>query len=67
MKIFRRRFQFPTEMKIRLPRQGKKACAFAHGHVCFYEANFLCCLIDPFIHKLLDNFKITPVQLVPNA
>ena len=70
MKRFRRRFQFPFETKIRLPRQGEKACAFAHGHVCFYEADFLCglCLpIRPFIHELLDNFKIAPSQLVPNA
>ena len=61
MKRFRRCFQFPSETKIRLPRQGEKACAFSHGHVCFYEANFLyglCLPIHPFIHELLDNFKI---------
>ena len=70
MKRFRRRFQFPSETKIRLPHQGEKASVFAHGHVCFYEADFLyglCLPIHPFIHELLDNFKIAPGQLVPNG
>ena len=34
---FRDRFQFPKETRVRLPRKGEKACAFAHGEVCFYE------------------------------
>ena len=55
MKRFRRRFQFPFETKIRLPRQGEKACAFSHGHVCFYEANFLCGLCLP-IHPFILNY-----------
>lgn len=57
-------------MKISLPRPGEKAYALSHAHVCFDEADFLCGLcftIHPFIHELLDHFKISPGQLVPNA
>ncbi|KAL0010941.1 hypothetical protein SO802_006049 [Lithocarpus litseifolius] len=70
LKNLRKCFQFPTEMKMCLPRPGEKACAFAHGHVCFYEADFLCGLhfpIHPIIHELLDHLKIAHGQLVPNA
>ena len=35
---FRDRFQFPDETRARLPRKGEKACTFAYGEVCFYEA-----------------------------
>ena len=61
LKNFRKCFQLPTKMKIHLPHLGEKASAFAHDHVCFYEADFLCGLrfpMHPFIHKLLDHFKI---------
>ena len=70
LKNFIKCFQFPNEMKISLPRPGEKACALSHGHVCFDEANFLCGLcfeVHPFIHKLLDHFKISHGQLIPNA
>ena len=70
LKNLRKRFQFPVEMKVHLPRPSEKACAFAHCHVCFYEANFFCGLrfpIHPFIHKLLNHFKISPGQPIPNA
>ena len=67
---FRKRFQFPKGTSIRLPRLGEKACNFAHGEVCFYEADFLCGLrfpIHPFIIQLLNEFQIALGQLVPNA
>ena len=70
---FRDRFQFPNETKVRLPKKGEKACAFAHGEVCFYEAAFLCNLkfpIHPFIMELLHHLNIalrqTYVELLEN-
>ena len=33
-------FQFPEEVRIRLPREGEKAYHFSPGEVCFYEATF---------------------------
>ena len=67
---FRDRFQFPEETRARLPRKGEKACAFAYGEVCFYEATFLCGLrfpVHPFIMELLDHLHIAPGQLMPNS
>ena len=60
---FRDRFHFPGETKARLPWKGKKACAFAYGKVCFYEAAFSCSLrfpVHPFIMELLDHLHIAP-------
>ena len=70
LKGFRKRFQFPKSTSIRLPRLGQKACNFAHGEVCFYEAHFLCGLqfpIHPFILHILNELQIAPGQLIPNA
>ena len=70
LKGFRKRFQFPKGTITRLPCSSEKACTFAHGEVCFYEAAFLCGLRFPihlFIIKLLSNFQIALGQLVPNA
>ena len=70
LKGFRKGFQFPKGTSIRLPRLGEKACNFAHGEVCLYEADFLCGLrfpVHPFIMHLLNEFQIAPGQLVPNA
>ena len=67
---FRKIFQFPKGTSVRLPCLGEKACNFAHREVCFYEVDFLCGLhfpIHPFIMQLLNEFQITPVQLIPNA
>ena len=67
---FRKRFHFPKGTFGRLPRLGEKACNFAYGEVCFYEADFLCGLhfpVHPFIMHLPNEFQITPSQLIPNA
>lgn len=37
---FRYRFQFPEEVRIRLPCEGEKACASSPGEVCFYKVAF---------------------------
>ena len=60
---FKDRFQFPEETRAHLPRKGEKACAFAHGEVCFYEAAFLCGLrfpVHPFIMELLHYLNLAP-------
>ena len=66
---FKDRFQFPEGTRDRLPRKDEKACAFAHGEVCFYEAAFSCGLrfpVHPFIMKLLHYLNLAPGQLMPN-
>ena len=67
---FKDRFQFPEGIKARFPMKDEKACAFAHGEVCFYEAAFSCSLrfpIHPFIMKLLHHLNLAPGQLMPNS
>ena len=67
---FKDRFQFPEGTRARLPRKDEKACAFAHGEVCFYEAAFSCGLRFPihlFIMKLLHYLNLAPGQLMPNS
>ena len=67
---FRKMFQFLRGTSIRLSHLGEKACNFAHGKVCFYEADFLCDLrfpVHPFIMQLLNEFQITLGQLVLNV
>ena len=55
---FKHRFHFPEGTKARLPRKGGKACAFAHGEVCFYEATFSCGLRFLSIHSSWSFFII---------
>ena len=67
---FKDRFQFPKGTKAYLPRKGEKACAFAHGEVCFYEAAFSCGLWFPvhsFIMELLHHLNLAPGQLMHNS
>ena len=67
---FKDRFQFPEGTRARLPRKDEKACAFAHGEVCFYKVAFSCGLrfpVHPFIMKLLQHLNLAPGQLMPNS
>ena len=67
---FKNRFQFPEGTGAHLPRKDEKACAFAYGEVCFYEAAFSCGLrfpVHPFIMKLLHYLNLAPGQLMPNS
>ena len=60
---FKDRFQFPEGTRAHLPRKDEKACAFAYGEVCFYEAVFSCgfrFLVHPFITKLLHHLNLAP-------
>ena len=60
---FNDKFQFPKEVRIRLPREGEKACHFSPGKVCFYEAAFQCGLRFP-IHR--PQFLYLPFKKKPN-
>ena len=67
---FKDRFQFPEGTTARLPRKDEKACAFAHGEVCFYEAAFSCGLrfpVHPFIMELFHYLNLALGQLMPNS
>ena len=72
---FKDRFQFPEQVKVRLPSEEDRAYHFFPGEVCFYESTFVCglrfpvhpFLIHPFLIELLDHFGIAPGQLMPNS
>ena len=67
---FRDRFQFPDDTRIHLPCPNEKACAFAHGGVCFYEVAFFSNLKFPihlFIMELLHYLNIALGQLMLNS
>ena len=67
---FSQRFQFSDRVRVRLPRPEERACHFSPGEVCFYEAASLSGLrfpVHPFIMELLNHFRITPRQLIPNS
>ena len=53
---FRDRFQFPAEIRVHLPRKGEKACAFAHGEVCFMRLHSRATPDFPSIHSLWSFF-----------
>ena len=55
---FKDRFQFPDGTRARLPRQGEKACAFAHGEVCFMRLRFRAASDSPSIHLSWSFFTI---------
>ena len=67
---FKDRFQFPSRVRVRLPREEDRACHFFPGEICFYESTFTCGLrlpVHPFLMELLDHFGIAPGQLMPNS
>ena len=67
---FKDRFQFPTRVRVRLPKDEDRACHFFSGEVCFYESTFSCELRfpdHPFLMELLAHFGIAPRQLMPNS
>ena len=67
---FKDRFQFPTRVRVRLPKDEDRACHFFPGEVCFYESTFSCGLrlpVHPFLIELLAHFGITSRQLMPNS
>ena len=60
---FKHMFQFPKQVRVRLPSKGERACNFFPEEVCFYESSFACGLrfpVHPFLMKLLDYFGIAP-------
>ena len=67
---FKDRFQFLEGTRACLPMKDEKACAFAHGEICFYKAAFSCglrFLVHPFIMKLLHHLNLALGQLMPNS
>ena len=58
---FKDRFQFPEQVRVRLPSEEDRACHFFPRELCFYESTFVCglkFLVHPFLMELLDCFVL---------
>jgi hypothetical protein len=67
---YRRRFQIPEDVVLRIPESDEVACSSKYGDVAFYEADFCVGLrfpLQPLMMELLDRLNLAPAQLAPNA
>ena len=67
---YRRRYQIPEDVILRIPDSDEIACSLKYGDVVFYEANFNAGVrfpLQPLIRELLDRLNLSPGQLAPNA
>ena len=67
---YRRRYQIPEDVVLRIPESDEVACSSRYGDVAFYEADFNVGVRFPLQHlmrELLDRLNLSPGQLAPNA
>uniref|UniRef100_A0A2N9H4U8 Uncharacterized protein n=1 Tax=Fagus sylvatica TaxID=28930 RepID=A0A2N9H4U8_FAGSY len=67
---YRRKYQIPEDVVIRIPESDEVACSSRYGDVAFYEADFNAGVrfpMQPLMRELLDHLNLAPGQLAPNA
>jgi hypothetical protein len=67
---YRRRYQIPEDVVLRIPESDEVACSSRYGDVAFYEADFNAGVrfpLQPLMRELLDHLNLSPGQLAPNA
>jgi hypothetical protein len=67
---YRRRYQIPEDIVLRIPDPDERACSSKYGDVAFYETDFRVGLrfpMQPFIRELLGRLNLSPGQLATNA
>jgi hypothetical protein len=67
---YRRRYQIPEDVVLRIPESDEVACSSKYGDVAFYEADFNAGVrfpLQPLMRELLDRLNLAPGQLAPNA
>uniref|UniRef100_A0A2N9GB78 Uncharacterized protein n=1 Tax=Fagus sylvatica TaxID=28930 RepID=A0A2N9GB78_FAGSY len=67
---YRRKFQIPEDVVLRIPESDEVACSSRYGDVAFYEADFNAGVrfpMQPLMRELLDRLNLAPGQLAPNA
>ena len=67
---YRRKYQIPEEVVLRIPESDEVACSSRYGDVAFYEADFNAGVrfpLQPLMRELLDHLNLAPGQLAPNA
>jgi hypothetical protein len=67
---YRRKYQIPEDVVLRIPESDEIACSSRYGDVAFYEADFNADVrfpMQPLMRELLDHLNLAPGQLAPNA
>jgi hypothetical protein len=67
---YRRKYQIPEDVVLRIPESDEVACSSRYGDVAFYEADFNAGIrfpMQPLMRELLDRLNLAPGQLAPNA
>uniref|UniRef100_A0A2N9GP07 Uncharacterized protein n=1 Tax=Fagus sylvatica TaxID=28930 RepID=A0A2N9GP07_FAGSY len=67
---YRRKYQIPEDVVLRIPESDEVACSSKYGDVAFYEADFNAGIrfpMQPLMRELLDRLNLAPGQLAPNA
>ena len=67
---YRRKYQIPEDVVLRIPESDEVACSSRFGDVAFYEADFNAGIrfpMQPLMRELLDRLNLAPGQLAPNA
>uniref|UniRef100_A0A2N9HFE5 Uncharacterized protein n=1 Tax=Fagus sylvatica TaxID=28930 RepID=A0A2N9HFE5_FAGSY len=67
---YRRKYQIPEDVVLRIPEWDEVACSSRYGDVAFYEADFNAGIrfpMQPLMRELLDRLNLAPGQLAPNA
>jgi hypothetical protein len=67
---YRRRYQIPEDVVLRIPDSDEIACSSKYGDIVFYEADFNAGVrfpLQPLMRELLDRLNLSPGQLAPNA
>jgi hypothetical protein len=67
---YRRKYQIPKDVVLRIPESDEIACSSRYGDVAFYEADFNAGVrfpLQPLMRELLDHLDLSPGQLAPNA
>uniref|UniRef100_A0A2N9HHJ2 Uncharacterized protein n=1 Tax=Fagus sylvatica TaxID=28930 RepID=A0A2N9HHJ2_FAGSY len=67
---YRRKYQIPEDVVLRIPESDEVACSSRYGDVAFYEADFNAGIrfpMQPLMRELLDRLNLAPSQLAPNA
>uniref|UniRef100_A0A2N9FXG2 Uncharacterized protein n=1 Tax=Fagus sylvatica TaxID=28930 RepID=A0A2N9FXG2_FAGSY len=67
---YRRKYQIPEDVVLRIPESDEVACSSKYGDVAFYEADFKSGVrfpLQPLMRELLNHLNLSPGQLAPNA
>uniref|UniRef100_A0A2N9H4K1 Uncharacterized protein n=1 Tax=Fagus sylvatica TaxID=28930 RepID=A0A2N9H4K1_FAGSY len=67
---YRRKYQIPEDVVLRIPESDEVACSSRYGDVAFYEADFNAGVrfpLQPLMRELLNHLNLSPGQLAPNA